>query len=112
MDRLWTTAAHDYAETRVSTHPCASNLITGIAALTTLPLNQIGPLPRFVRNAEVGSSSLLPSTNLRSPVYTRSLSAVARQHKFCRAEADLLSRSELRFGKPSSPAGLFVVPAG
>src|SRR5262245_4581992 len=59
--RLWTTGVHDHAETGANTRLPASNLFSGLGPLTSCPPNQISPLPPFVRNAEVGSSSLLPS---------------------------------------------------
>jgi len=74
--KSWTTGAHDYAETGANTRLRASDLIRGLAAFTSRTLNEIRPHPWLVRNAEVGSSSLLPSTNLRSRVM-RGLPTVA-----------------------------------
>jgi hypothetical protein len=78
--RLWTTGVHDHAETRVNTRRHASDLIRGLAAFTSRTLNEMRPLPPFVRNAEAGSSSLRPSTNLRSRS-PRRLPTVARSAK-------------------------------
>jgi hypothetical protein len=73
---LWTSGVQDYAETGVNTLSAISEFFRGTPQFTSWPLDQIGPVPPFVRNAEVWSSSLLPSTILRSRL-TRSLSAMA-----------------------------------
>jgi hypothetical protein len=73
---LWTTGMHDLAETGANTRPPASDLFRRLAAFTSRPFNEMRRFPPFVRNAEVGSSSLLPSTNLRHDC-TRRLPAVA-----------------------------------
>ena len=74
MDTVWTNGVHDYAETRVNTRVSASDLFRRWTLLTPFRSNKVGPSPWLVRNAEVTSSSLVSSTNLRSPVYARRLS--------------------------------------
>jgi hypothetical protein len=55
---------HDHAETGANTRLPASDLVRGLTAFTSRTLNEMRQLPPFVRNAEVGSSSLLPSIRL------------------------------------------------
>src|SRR5437870_3465615 len=66
VDTVWTTGAHHYAETCVNTRVSASDLFRRRVPLTPFWCNKVRPPPWLVRNAEVGSSSLLPSTILRS----------------------------------------------
>src|SRR5207247_7909713 len=80
VDTVWTNSVHNYAETRVRTRSFASDLLPRIARLTPFRSNQIRSAPRLVRNAEVGSSSLLRSTSLRSHAMRR-LPAVAQSAK-------------------------------
>ena len=53
---------HDYAETLANTRFSAFDLLPRIRALTSRSRDEIRSLPWLVRNAEVGSSSLLTST--------------------------------------------------
>ena len=63
---LWPTSVRDYTETRINTRVFARDLFPQPARVTSFPMNEVRPRPPLVRHAEVGSSSLLPSTSLRS----------------------------------------------
>jgi hypothetical protein len=64
--KLWTTGVHEHAETGANTRVSASELFRGLASFTSWAFNEMRTLPPFVRNAKVGSSSLLPSTRIPS----------------------------------------------
>lgn len=64
---LWTISAQHYAETGANTRLPASDPFSGLVPFTSRRLNHIRPLPPFVRNAEVGSPSLLASDSYLTP---------------------------------------------
>jgi len=63
---LWRFALHDHAETRRNSQDGATSVPRRRENLRPLLINVFQLFDRLLRNAEVGSSSLLPSTSLRS----------------------------------------------
>ena len=103
VDTVWTNGVHNYAEYRVNTRVSASDLFRRRALLRPFRSNEIRSGPWLVRNAEVTSSSLVSSTNLRS----REHAEVARRSAK-REGGPVLSLRELRLAsQPRAKVGRF-----